>query len=442
MGVQRGRCDARRRSGRALALALLVGLGACVSPGPPALAPDLLAPYVQRVARVRGGAQAPVLDARLVAPEEVRERIEHEMARVVGPEERAATAALLRVLGLIEPGLDPWTLLLDLQVQTVAGFYTALDRRLYVVARGGQHGAAVLSDPLVAEVLVHELAHAFQDAASVLPELGLGLDGYDDVAFALAGVLEGDALWTEHQDAQLIRGELPPDAEAYLERFAVDVEAAFPEGSPWIRAMFLRPYPLGYRFVRRAWKAGGQAALERMLEAPPLSSAALLHPERAVSGREEIEASPVRFAPAADCRLRATSSLGEIGLVAWLATDPRLPGTSAVGVAPPAAVEAWRADRAWLLDCPAGEAWAWLVQLDRPEAARILELEMRERAASLPARVERAGARLLLHHGLDEAGRRWLLGRAPVRHYADLSEWLVGHPEVEAAVARARDAPD
>ncbi|MCP5067190.1 MAG: hypothetical protein GY946_11545 [bacterium] len=413
-------------------LAGLVLLAACVSPLPAELRPEVLAPYLDRVQVARGVEVAPVVEVHLLLPGEVRGRIELEMGRLVGPEQRTSTTALLRSLGWIARHADPWEGLLDLQAESVAGFFAAIDGRLYLVARGERLGNDVLADPMVEEVLVHELAHAFQADVSPLPELGLALDGFDDVAFALAAVLEGDALWTEHRDAERIRGQKPPDVDTYVRRFELDVEAALPESSAWLRATLFRPYPLGYRWVRQVWAAEGPAGLTRMLAEPPLSSAALLHPERAQTGRNEIEARVEQFAPDEACRTLATNSFGEIGLRTWFPAD----------VAPPPEAEAWRADRAWLLACPEGEVLAWLLLLDRPEAARALEPRLRERASTLPfggAQVERIGSRLLVQRGLDQAGRRWLLGGARARHYPDLAAWLEAHPEILERSARLRE---
>ncbi|MBW2240640.1 MAG: hypothetical protein JRH01_01525, partial [Deltaproteobacteria bacterium] len=247
-----------------------------------------------------------------------------------------------------------------------------------------------------------------------------------------AAVLEGDALLTEHRDAERTHGIPPPNAEAFARRFAIDVEGELPEGSAWVRAMFLRPYPLGYQWVWRVAEAEGSAGLVKMLAAPPLTSAALLHPGRDRTGRNEIEARGEDFGPDERCRTRTTSSFGEIGLSTWFEA----------GTVPPSEIEAWRADRAWLLACPKGEALAWLLLLDGPEAALALEPRLRERGAALPAgaaQVERSGARLLVHRGLDEAGRRWLLEQAPVHFYPDLTAWLAAHPEILEAAAGLRE---
>ncbi len=419
-----------RARGRRAALVACFLLAACATPG--LLSPDVLAPYLERVRRARGVERAPAVEVRLLAPAAVRGRIEWEMDRVVAPEQREATTALLRALGLIAPDADPWTQLLELQAHSVAGYFTAIDRRLYVVARGGGRKAAALARPAVARVLVHELAHAFQAAHSPLPDLSLGLEGFDDVAFAWSAVLEGDALWTEHRDAERSRGTPMPDAEVWARHFEIDVEAALPEGSPWLRAMFLRPYPLGYRWVSGVQDAQGDAGRARLLREPPLTSVALLHPERGLAGRDEIEAPEGAFAPDADCRTRSSSSFGAIGLEAWFDGTPR--AADAAG--------AWRADRAWLLACPQGDVWAWLFLLRSPEAAGALEPALRERAEARLApgvSVARNGSRVLVERGLEEAGRRWLLGRAPVRHYPDLEAWLAGHPDVRATADRIRE---
>ncbi len=426
---------AARLGGVALGLGLsiaLLGVGPlrCLGPRPTPLAAQRLAPFTARLEAVRGRSFGPPVAAYLLPPDQVGPALEAEMRRVVDPVRWAGQEALLRALGWVGPDTDLWRELVDLQASAVVGYYAVLEDRLYVVARDVRDAERALrDDPSLGRVLVHELAHAFQARRTRLLEVALGLDEHDDLAFALAALLEGDALWTEMQDAALRGGDPLPTPEAYARAFEVDVASAIPTVSPWLRALFLRPYPAGYAWVRGRVGEGGGEALDRTLREPPLSSAEILASAPTATGRWEVEADPRRFAPAPGCRPRATNAFGWVG---WLSWSERADGP------PPAR---W-ADRAWLFDCSEGPSWAWLIAVATPEEARtVAEAAARRPAGRAPsARSETVGARLLLSKGLSAAGRRWLLESAPLRFYPTLSDWLAAHPEVEARAAALRRA--
>jgi len=106
-----------------------------------------------------------------------------------------------------------------------------------------------------------------------------------------------------------------------------------------------------------------------------------------------------------------------------------------------------------VLECRDGRAVAWLVQFDdEPAAARFaagaatLAVGLAaERGLVEPARIDRAGRRVLLSSGLSPAARDALLLELTARSFADLAAFLDAHPEVgergRELRERARELP-
>ncbi|MAE93773.1 MAG: hypothetical protein CL910_03855 [Deltaproteobacteria bacterium] len=396
---------------------------ACLTPGPSAIPAERLAPFTARVEAARGLSFGRPVRGFLLPPDRLAAELEREMRRLVDPEQWGRQEALVRALGLIPEGVDLWEELLALQGDAVVGYYANVGDRLVVALRPRGDPEAVLDDPAISDILVHELAHALQARHSVLFDVALGLEGFEDLGFALAALLEGDAVWTETRDAMRTRGVPQPDGESYARRFDIDVASGLPDALPWLRAMFLELYPLGYRWVAARHAERGREGLDEALANPPMTSAALLHPGRAEPGRREIEA-PVGAFPE-PCRVRASNALGEVSLGVWL------------GVARPD-VRGWRADRAWLLACAEQASWVWITVLDGPEAAGELASALEARAAQRGDRVQvRArGARVGLASGLEASALDSLLAGVRVEHHPDLAAWVAAHPEV---LSRARE---
>ena len=390
---------------------------ACAGRPEPASVPDpALESLARRVEAARGLGFGTPVEADFVSREELGPQLEREMQAFVDPEEWARQAALVAAIGLVPDDIDLWAALVELQRSSVVGYYAGFDDRLVVVdpEEGG---------PLESEVLVHELAHALQARHSKLYDVALGLEGVDDLGFAITAVLEGDATWVAARDQELERGVPVPDGGAYQRRFLVDFEPVGSEILPWLRAMFLLPYPHGYRLVADRAAAQGQAGLDALYADPPLTSAAVLDPDGAEPGRRELSL-PVPSIPET-CEVVATNALGAVSVAVRLGDRADRD-------------RGWRADRAWHFRCEGGPAWAWLVAAEDEASARELATAFgaRRAARSTEARVVRRGARVALFAGLAEDEALGLLGVVEERHYEDLEAWLAAHPEV---LERARD---
>jgi hypothetical protein len=144
-------------------------------------------------------------------------------------------------------------------------------------------GAAefLMQRDLVGEMLLaHELTHALQDQHFAL---GANLDALkdnDDRALALKSVAEGDATITGF--AYVVGGMDQTRLDALVARlsdlpelFAKEAKSA-PEG---LREPLIFQYSEGVKFVARAYRRGGYAAVDQLFRQPPQSSQQIIHPE-------------------------------------------------------------------------------------------------------------------------------------------------------------------
>jgi hypothetical protein len=431
-----GRQGARRRlraaaSGAAAAVAFLA---ACTFVSPRTMDEEFLAPLVARAEKARGLRFPAPIQAEQVPTAGVRALLERELDAGYGPEDFARAEALDRSLGLFSGDRPLRDALIDLQAGTVAGFYTPLGRRLYVVHDGPLEAPL---PPGVASVAVHELVHALQSATSPLLDVLIGLNDHDDLGFALGALIEGDALWATFRDQAAVEGVEPPRPDVLKRDTRLDDPDAPGASAPrLLREPFLLQYPLGYAIADTLAARGGTAALDAALRNPPLSSEELLHPDgylgmatRTPLAWFEISAEALGIA---DCRLFSANTFGELGLRIWL----REHGASEARAA--GAAEGWDGDRAAVFQCPTGPAIAWLVQLDfEIDAVELASLA--EPFASDGLTVERSERRVLLSRGLPETAKVLALSLPELR-FADLSAYLDARPEVleRAAELRAR----
>jgi uncharacterized iron-regulated protein len=190
------------------------------------------------------------------------------------------------------------------------GYYSPREKALFLYDD--------LAGPYERGVLIHEMVHALQDQH-------FGLDRLhppsfeDDADLARAALIEGDATFTM---IELLRKDQP--------RVAAMLDA------PLVKARDLQKaflYAQGARYVQALRKQGGWEAVNRRYRFPPDSTAAVLHPDEAVTA---IDIGPGK-------------TVGELGLIALLAGHP--------GTAPEAvtAASGWRGDR--LREDRTGKSW-------------------------------------------------------------------------------------
>lgn len=199
-------------------------------------------------------------------------------------DDRAAiedSVAELRALGLVEGDFDLFGEQNELQGDTTLAYYSPETERITV--RGTE------LTPFLRSVIVHEMTHALQDQHFDLDAVReqVGEDG--DLRFRV--VVEGDAsnvedayvagfsaaeqhLYSSEQSDQLLEDDTDPESTQ--------------DYSPVLAAFFSAPYAFGPVFVSAIEAEGGHAAVNRAIQHPPTSEAALFDPNRFLDGIDPV----------------------------------------------------------------------------------------------------------------------------------------------------------
>lgn len=258
----------------------------------------------------------------ILTPDELAERVRQDLEEELDSEALAIDARLLKLFGLLEPGVDLETLLVDLYSEQVAGFYDGETGEMVI---GGE--AADLT-PLTKSVVVHELIHALTDQHFLFHddfEAMFDEQRYDEAA-AFQALIEGDATYF-----QLLYIEQLP----LTEQFALATEAleqlddtSVLQSVPmWIQDDLAFPYDTGQLFVQALVTEGGIAAVDQAYVDRPVSTEVVMHPGRYSSGERisDVEELSIELD---GYETHETSSYGEWGFRILL-SEAQQPGTAA-----------------------------------------------------------------------------------------------------------------
>jgi hypothetical protein len=405
-----------------LALVLLAGCAGSPQPLPPA--PDGLASLRAQATAVRGLEFKEAVRLERIGAEDVRALLRREVEALYPPAQLRAYEDAYRTLGVLPPGVDLLEALLELQAHELAGLYLPRAKTMYVLrefAMGDQEGSLVL---------LHELVHALQDQH--FPRVFALLEGVqhdDDLVTAIASVLEGDAslatLFGHASGGARDVGIAEQMREAML-REARASRSGQPEVPLLLRVSLAFPYAHGTVLAARAFASGGNAALDRAIDDPPLSTRDL------VAGVRE----PVEFVvkPWDDLARDA----GELGCA--LGHD-NVAGILTLGVLfevhgaplPRTLFDEWRGDRFLHLRCEGAPELFWVVRWSTPAAAAEFARRFRAIAPSVARWAAHAAPAAAVAEGRDvriatplaaRPASRWL-ARSEFRRHARLSDWLV-----------------
>lgn len=403
-----------------------MSLGLCLSAAcarapfeePAALVSPVTPALERRAERACGLAWQSRVVRRRVAGEELARRLEAEYDALLSEADAKRAERELVSLGLAAEEVDLRAVLRELGAAATLGYYST---RLEELVLGDATAAGIAPDALQ----VHELCHALQDQNGVLPQTLLGLYGHDDLAFAIAAVLEGHAVRAERRDAWA-RGEAP--GATVEDADVAGYRAAFPQLPAIVVESTIAVYPAGTRFVAHVEERLGQGGVRSLLTSPPLSSEQLLEPAKALPGAAYDPPRRVELVlPAgAGCRTTGENTLGLFGLGLWLEERLGVERDDARG---------WDGDRFVVRDCPGGRQLAWALVLDSEADARRLLPLLRAGVDGLsgyrgPAVVAREGARVLVARGLEADVVRAALEGMRIEEVDSLSDWLGAHPEV------------
>jgi hypothetical protein len=262
------------------------------------------------------------------------------------PEDVATDERLLRILGLLQPGVSLRDAYLDLQGGQVIGYYSPDDAELFVVSRSGALG------PTERATFAHEFTHALQDQHFDLNGLGIDDVSNGDRALARLALVEGDATVTQ---TEWMLAHLTGDDIAKLIEEASDPEvmAALARAPAILRDTSLFPYQDGAALVNTLRGGGDWAAVNAAFDAPPDSTEQVLHPASFTSREPPVDVSVPDGTAAfgAGWAVSRADTLGELLLRIWL-RENGVRGVDAI-----AASAGWGGDRAVLLEA-AGDRFA------------------------------------------------------------------------------------
>lgn len=315
-------------------------------------------------------------------PRITREEIAREYSAEYIDGYRDAYAAL----GVLPPGLDLLSVLLELQEDQYIGLYSAPRRTLFVLRQLPASGYD--TDTVVVHELVHALQHQhFPRTIALLQALHYN----DDLVMAIASAVEGDASLTmlgvadpkvPLTRASGIAGDLSRGLLAELS----DPTGMLARVPNLLRTSIIFPYAYGLVVAARAWEQTGNRGLDGLLTEPPISTRDVLHPD--------LER-PTEFVGLPLETLRAELAprgcvVGHHNVAGTLTL--RVLFEDHAGAAPaPELLRDWMGDRFAHVDCADGWGLIWVTHWSDAGAAREFAARYAEIAPSVSARSRLAG---------------------------------------------------
>jgi hypothetical protein len=314
------------------------------------------------------------------------------------------TLRTLAALGFVEDAPDLLERLLSFYVSQVAAFYDP-DHGRFSVVRGAIDELGAESAGMGERLLYsHELMHALQDQFLRLGPRMKALKDDGDAALALQCLLEGEATLVMVRAAL---ADLPVgDSEEAEEMIAPLLSAGaleksgIPSDVPafFVDQLFF-PYTEGTAWVRKAWKRGGWAEIDRLWKNPPTSTSQILHEGPSFAPASGLLPGEVgRLAPEG-LRLSYTDTIGEWAL-RWLL------GRSASAADAETIAAGWRGDRIAFFVDEKRVAFLWRIRFDSPGAAARFEKAWKamraDRATQGRELTRRSGSDLVVSSGLPK----------------------------------------
>ncbi|HVM01872.1 MAG TPA: hypothetical protein VM263_04310, partial [Acidimicrobiales bacterium] len=292
------------------------------STAPAAAGVEAVVPSLQAfVAGERGLAFKEPVDVALLGGDAFKARLLE--AQEEDLEEIRDAEAVLRAMGLLDPGVDLVAAVRSFSTGSVLGFYDTETKEL--VVRGAE------ATPFVRSVVVHELLHALEDQHFGLHRPDLG----DEAYLGFQALAEGSAVRVEER----YRASLSRRERASLAVEGLRQGARAPRDVPRVvQALFAFPYAYGPELVEAILGAGGQGRLDAAFADPPASTEHVLDPDSYLGGdRPRAVAVPAADGPPFD-----DGEIGELFLLLML--DAELDTADAARAA-----DGWGGDRyvAW-----------------------------------------------------------------------------------------------
>jgi len=245
------------------------------------------------------------------------ERVNTDLTADLAEEDLTTDEALLKLLGMLEPGDDLESMIIELYTEQVAGFYDLETKELVVpVAVDG-------ITPLQSITIVHELVHALTDQHfDFNDEFEHRIDeGNGDDASAALALIEGDATYQQF----LFLESMSPDdaADAALEVQSFD-SVVFDSMPDWLQRDLGFPYEKGLTFVGQIMETAGLKGVDDAYKALPITTEQVLDPNKYLRN-EQPEPIPPLTADLPGWEMADEATFGEWG-IQLLLTDALTPG--------------------------------------------------------------------------------------------------------------------
>jgi hypothetical protein len=236
--------------------------GSTVTPGP---TPPQIATVEHDVEKVRGLRYERPVAVETITQTEMASRIRASFSDSFPTAFWRRRSITWQTIGVIPPGTDMRTVMLQFETGQVAGYYDPNTGELVYI------GTTQLSvkDEFV---LAHELTHAIDDQHFNLKRLNkLDSSCGDDDQQAALGAIEGSAQYFATQVLLRFPGALAPDNGS---------SGGSLEGvPPFVTSLELWPYAAGQAFISARIADGGLRAVNAVLRRLPVSTEQVIHPE-------------------------------------------------------------------------------------------------------------------------------------------------------------------
>lgn len=365
------------------------------TPTLPPPAPELAAEMLEindEVSALRGldaVSEPPVF---IIQDDQVRAKLESMLGedRAALKDEVADQAVVLRALGLIEPGYDLYTKMLNNLGDSLGGFYIPWTKEIYVI---GEEFSA-----LERFIYSHEYNHALVDGHFRIDQLGVYPECLHPAqqCEALRALIEGDASLLMYQ---WLEDYIVENEEEALEIFEYDPPTEIISSADFPPPYVVREnnfyYGDGTAFVEHLYNRGTWALVDLAYQNPPATTEQILHPEKYLAGEEavSVDARPLDAALGEGWRLLDSDSLGELktamvlghGVAAISQLDPLTAEAAAAG---------WGGDRYQVYYRGSTNAtvlvahWVWDTPDDAAEFAEAMQVYLHSRYAG--ARLDRS----------------------------------------------------
>ncbi len=275
--------------------------------------------------------------------------------------------------------------------EQVIAYYSRRSHRIAI--RGGQQW-----DSAMVDLFAHELTHSLQAQNLPLPKL---TDESADASLAREALLEGDAMLVMLAYASW-RQRVPINralsraaamlADVGFERYlrASGGNQVLYSAPPAVRERVTFPYTRGLMFAGDIWRTGGFELLNKVYEAPPVSSEQVMHPQKYLSG--ELPVPVATPTPPKDAAQVKSGRLGEHGIRVLF--EQGMPAAQAA-----TAAAGWGGDAFSFFQRANAPALLWATTWDSEQDAREFQIALARYAAAAGSVLSGEGRSMLRRHG-------------------------------------------